>query len=484
MAFEVKFWNFPKKVNSTARPSGEGTAYGCVLLSSSGIVDPVITLERGLNSVPEFNYCYIPSFSRYYFVREWTFSNSLWTASLSVDVLATYKDQIGACNFFVTRSSEEFDGALSDTYYPVKNTYTFVNQTFQTIGTNRKIFPDAVANGRYVVGLAGLHNSAVSNIGGVAYVLMNEKVFRELLSEIWGPDLEFYGGSSGVIGGIANELAKLIIDPYQDIVSCYWVPFSPETSGGNVTQWNAGFYTFQPTEPMQVLDTTPNSLLLRSLVFEIPKHPESSERGMYLNNSPYSFYKLVLNGFGEFPVDGSKIAGNQYLNAEFYADAVSGDGWLVISTQKDADSPKVDIDRFSIPLTARVMINTANKPSLVGDSISFASTVAGDLASANVGGLISSVSSIPSIIQPTIRRTSSNGAIPTITSATALLNCIFYDVTEDDNEHHGRPLCQNKTVSALGGYMEVLDGDIALSGATEMESQTVTNYLEGGFFYE
>lgn len=486
MAFEVKFWNFPKKVNSTARPSGEGTAFGCVLLSSSGIVDPVITLERGLSSVPEFNYCYISSFNRYYFVREWTFSNSLWAASLSVDVLATYKNQIGARNFFVTRSSEEFDGAIVDSYYPVKNSYTSVDvKTFYSpTQSDNKIFPNAPSFGRYIVGLAGVPLEGIDNVGGVVYAVMNETVFSELLSELWGPNLNFYGGTSSTIGGIANELAKLIVDPYQYVVSAYWIPWIPQTISTRVDSWSVGFYNFVPTEPFNILDTTPDTLRINTITMELPKHPESANRGSYLNNSPYAFYTLQLNGFGDFPIDGSKISENRFLVLNFYVDAVSGEGWVNICTRKEQGSELIVIDKISLPLASRVMINTANKPQVVAETTGIVTSFAGSVATGNAVGAVSSIAQVPSIIQPSIRKTSVNGSIPTITSATALLNCIFYDVTEDDNEHHGRPLCRNKTVSALGGYMEVLDGDIALSGATEMESQTVTNYLEGGFFYE
>lgn len=43
----------------------------------------------------DFNYVYIPSFKRYYFVREMTsLKNDLWSVALHVDVLMSFRSQL------------------------------------------------------------------------------------------------------------------------------------------------------------------------------------------------------------------------------------------------------------------------------------------------------------------------------------------------------------------------------------------------------
>ena len=65
MAFNVVFYNFSKKENSTAVPASGGTTYSCTLKDGCSIINPVIKLSLGpASSVPiGFNYCQISSTS-------------------------------------------------------------------------------------------------------------------------------------------------------------------------------------------------------------------------------------------------------------------------------------------------------------------------------------------------------------------------------------------------------------------------------------
>ena len=58
-----------------------------------------------------------------------------------------------------------------------------------------------------------------------------------------------------------------------------------------------------------------------------------------------------------------------------------------------------------------------------------------------------------------------------------------FTAVADDNSHHGRPLCQNITVSSYPGYLLIQDADIAIA-ATEDELSKIRAYLESGFYYE
>ena len=60
---------------------------------------------------------------------------------------------------------------------------------------------------------------------------------------------------------------------------------------------------------------------------------------------------------------------------------------------------------------------------------------------------------------------------------------IFFKTTNEDNDHYGKPLCQEGQISTLSGYVQCRDGDISLN-ATQEEREKVSDYLVGGFFYE
>ena len=105
MAVTFVLYNFAKVKNSTALPPDtEITIEAGEFNSPVSVMAPQALFKLPVNSVPPYNYCYIQEFHRYYFITEWVWSNGLWMAYLTIDVLATYKSQIGAANMFILRS--------------------------------------------------------------------------------------------------------------------------------------------------------------------------------------------------------------------------------------------------------------------------------------------------------------------------------------------------------------------------------------------
>ena len=97
----INFYTFSKKENSTKRPTGAGTVLSCNIKSRSSIVNPFIELKTNPTA---FNYCYIPSFNRYYYISDITFDSGLWLVTCRIDVLATYKTEIGNTSMYILRS--------------------------------------------------------------------------------------------------------------------------------------------------------------------------------------------------------------------------------------------------------------------------------------------------------------------------------------------------------------------------------------------
>ena len=116
----ITFYSINKKQNSTKRPADSGVTYDCKLKEECSILTPNIKLDLGLSTAPSFNYAYISDWGRYYFVKNWTFYNRLWEADLEVDVLGTYKTEIGNSSMYVLRSASNYDTNIIDTYYPAK----------------------------------------------------------------------------------------------------------------------------------------------------------------------------------------------------------------------------------------------------------------------------------------------------------------------------------------------------------------------------
>ena len=88
----IKTYNYngePNRVNKTLQENEEYTG---VLNSTVNVLEPVIRLRT--RNVVTFNYVYIESLHRYYFVSEIRQDGDICTVYLRTDVLMTYKDKI------------------------------------------------------------------------------------------------------------------------------------------------------------------------------------------------------------------------------------------------------------------------------------------------------------------------------------------------------------------------------------------------------
>lgn len=79
----------PNKVNKTLQENEEYTG---VLNSTVNVLTPVVRFRT--RTPVNFNYVYIDSLNRYYFVSEISQDGDVCTVRLKVDVLFTYKDKI------------------------------------------------------------------------------------------------------------------------------------------------------------------------------------------------------------------------------------------------------------------------------------------------------------------------------------------------------------------------------------------------------
>lgn len=64
------------------------------LREATSVTNPIITVES-TSAIVSYNYCYIPEFSRYYFVIDVkSMRNNLWAVTLRVDVLMSFQNDI------------------------------------------------------------------------------------------------------------------------------------------------------------------------------------------------------------------------------------------------------------------------------------------------------------------------------------------------------------------------------------------------------
>lgn len=87
-----------------------------ILRSGTSIIDPVILVDGNVSTYADCNYCYIPEFDRYYFIKNITQSKTmgLFEISCHVDVLYTYRNQIRSQKAVVARNRNLYNMYLND----------------------------------------------------------------------------------------------------------------------------------------------------------------------------------------------------------------------------------------------------------------------------------------------------------------------------------------------------------------------------------
>lgn len=105
----VEFFNFAKRKNSTALPTGAASATASVLLKEDCTLEnPVFILET--NSIAQYalyNYIHVSEFGRYYFIENRKYkTGSQIQIECSIDAMGSFKNEIAALsNVFIEYSS-------------------------------------------------------------------------------------------------------------------------------------------------------------------------------------------------------------------------------------------------------------------------------------------------------------------------------------------------------------------------------------------
>lgn len=98
---KIKTFIFDGKPNEVNKTLQENEEYTGVLNATFNVLTPVVRFRT--RTPVSFNYVYIESLNRYYFVSELTQDGDLCTVRLRVDVLQTYKEKILASSATLTK---------------------------------------------------------------------------------------------------------------------------------------------------------------------------------------------------------------------------------------------------------------------------------------------------------------------------------------------------------------------------------------------
>lgn len=457
MGFTVRLFTLSKRDNSTKRPTGNGAEYSCIIKSGSGILHPTISLDLGkVNDPSQYNYAYIPDFDRYYFIEEWYFDRALWTASLKVDVLATYKTEIGNSNLYVMRSASAHNGDIIDTLYPAKSGCSFASDIKANPWTSDM---------SYVVGVV----SQNATCGSLAHYAMGRASFTAICQFLLSDVVTEANGFS--INDASIELQRSLVEPLQFIKSCVLLPVAVSDTHGQsgdyvyVWGWNTG-------QGGKLL--TENDAIVKTYSFTIQKHPDTNARGNYVNSAPFTSITLTIPPFGTFDIDTSVTCNASTITATIRIDQITGKGTLTVMCNG------IVLNRIEAQIGIPISMSSVTR-----DYLGVASDVGGSIGDFISGDVLGGLSGIGNALKSLQARANTIGTTGSYGSLIGdfRLDHQFFRPIADDNIHNGKPLCAMRTLNTLSGYMIIQDGDVPING-TSTEDAQVRNYLETGFYYE
>ena len=489
----VKFYSFSKKENSTKVPTSPvvpSAEYSCLLKDGSGVISPELEIATSAN-VSAWNYCYIPDFGRYYFVSEWTYDNGQWIAKLTIDVLASWRYEISQSNQYILRSSYEYDGYIDDAFYQGKTQSTITHTTLSGASLQTTMLaPEGPAIQNFMVGI--INNDSTYAPGAVSYYTMGTTRIGRMKQALMTDNGWIGNVDSGSATSVQIAQSQVAINPYQYIASCRWFPVNvphadTETTNIRCGWWQANFTGYRFT------GATGNAS--RIWTCDVPPHPQAS-RGSYLNNKTFTSHILDIAGF-HFDLDANMVAQGSKLEVELYVDFISGQGCVkVFGKQGDTRwliAEQIQNISVSIPL-AQISYSSeglAGIP-LVGQGWSIGYNIGQTIAAAfgvknttNAAAQLSnSIGAAAGFNKITSSFTAGSGGLAAITAhPVPLLTTVHQLIVDEDNASAGRPLCKNRTISVIPGFIICKHVELAIP-ATEQEITAIKNYMEGGFFYE
>lgn len=481
---------FQKKENSTKQPT-ESTPHSeknGTLKNNTDMLNPVIVFERFTGDAVPFAYTYalIPAFSRFYFVTGWRWAEGVWECSMKVDVLASWKTQIGLQTEYVLRtnsSTTDFDPLITDTLYPASN--DFALDQFQI----PSVFTSDMASGCFIVGI--ISGASTGAVGAITYYAMSSTQFGLLKAALLTDDnlnvMNLATGGTWDMDDMSKEIFKTMYNPFQYIASCMWFPFnnSAITTKSSVSSipigwWNYSLSAYRIFGQVLEFGEGPGTL---------PTHPQAATRGTYLNYAPYTRCE-IYGRFGSMPLDKSFFGNADKLDISYFVDLITGQCRARIQTYDSSASPRTYhiVGERTFLLATPIQLAQIGVDYL-GTAVSAIDTVANTAgsamkldfagaASAAAHGVYNTLNSA----MPQLATSGTNGSMIVANTPTTVVTQ-FFKIVDEDIAHKGRPLCKLKQLNTLTGYILCAEGEFDIS-CFDSERMLIKNFLTTGFFWE
>lgn len=469
-------------VNKTAYLTNQTTRYNCTFKEAVDITAPTLLMEVAASMVDyPYNYVYIPSVERYYFVYNRTrLTTTIFQLDLRVDVLMSYRIDFINNYAFIERNEFTYNAGILDPYAPMQK------GSIVEIIDIENVTQDSLVNTTFNLSEIGTTwNTIVTTSDGSIQSPNDITSPVDVL-----PDLHRYYTPM-----LSNYFIFNLDNP--DVQSYF--------RQSNVSGFVKGIFTYPCQLPFE---DEPNPIIINEVVSTIPSHKpmftpsyymilsdfEIPYSDSFIDLEPISNYEMYIPFVGYVQLNAHDILGRRLLliyqpnfedgsaqvllvakddNYIIYQSTCQLGVGLGLSTTNEIENKQARITNTLNLITGSIGSITSKGNSKGGLAMDVFSNVSNYIVndignfvrgSAQVNG---GVSGILSPLKPHIKKTK---AVVSITYATA-----------DFNHLYGRPTQNILQLSSLRGFTKV--GNIHLNAiprATREEMLEIEQLLQSG----
>lgn len=483
MAITITAYTFSKRSNSTKQPDVSGTEFSVSLKAATSYENPTFIL----NYSGTFAYNYMQWGSWYYFVTSVTqLRNDLLEINCKLDVLATFKTEIGATSAFVlydtAANTEIIDRRLST---KTTKTVTSAVGTFSTIGT---------------VGLDGpIVVMGITSIGygHMFYAMTREQAYR-LLADInlWLnnanflpiPDVTDWTDQLEVFKTVGYNVTLFFRQFFatgkaaDNVKSAFQIPIPLSSLPGYSTTVKLGDYETSVTATMLTGKRTVSDSCTVAIPWQFTD---------WRNNDPYTEIYVYLPYIGLVSYPASALVGCASLDVLAELDLYTGDA--IFRVQGNDAAIGRPLGKYGCNLGGAYAVGSSNiNTAAIGTSIAGALGAgaaaiatggigaAAAVGAAGINGMIASGNKLSSAVI-----TGGGGA-----NMYDVASVQVYVVTHDTNVSPdsvsatiGTPSMAVKQIGTLSGYVQTQAASVAAS-CDETTRAEINALLDGGIYYE
>lgn len=512
--FTIRLYKFNKKPNSTAVPAIAGTSYQCTMKTVSSLLSPLIDIAdtKQTGAIPLFNYAYIPDFDRYYFIDDVSWAQGIWSLSMHVDVLGSFRNDILNSTQYVIRSASRSNPYIPDTAYQtyidasgsflkqeLTNQVQRYNSTSDT-WVNLSYFNRSISDGCVCIGIVS------GTVNGVTYYIMPVTTFQELLNKA-------FTLTPSDMTDVSSGVANAIFDPMQYITYCRWFPVLPLSAnlGSMVRSVNIGGYTVTFTAVDSFCyQMTGLGVEKYRFNIDLPIHPNAANYP-YLRLSPFSEYSLNFQPFGNIPLDTTKMMDASRITVQWSVDFCTGQCILeILSNATHRGLIYTETADYGVPMPISSLVfdwkaglamsamtwlktNTAmgatDEP-VLRQLIAEGAVTQADLDAAGVTlGNTNLFDAAMNVIGASMGNVVSKGSAGSFLSYNAGVPYVYLwyvRQTEHDTDRYGAPLCEKVRLDTLSGFCLCSNAMVNYGSKNPMTAEhlSVIRYLNSGVYLE